>query len=189
MRAASNTMPCELPTLLIVLTMRNTMFYKNSRVKSCRTAPFRPRQGEVDRAAQSLSFPFGFLKALGVSWWKRPIRRSTLYRPEGVRRRGACPERSLRTATVLVPHREGESRSLRQIGRSPEQTRIATCTFLADGHHTGLRLPAAIPTSSVIFDIALVRYPSNEVFMAESCVFCKREVPTRGPLTISEFAN
>ena len=38
----------------------------------------------------------------------------------------------------------------------------------------------AIPTSSAIFDIALVRYASDEVFMIESCVFCKREVPTRG---------
>ena len=38
----------------------------------------------------------------------------------------------------------------------------------------------AIPTSSAIFDIALVRYASDEGFMTESCVFCKREVPTRG---------
>jgi len=38
----------------------------------------------------------------------------------------------------------------------------------------------AIPTPSAIFDAALVRYASDEVFMAESCVFCKREVPTRG---------
>ena len=38
----------------------------------------------------------------------------------------------------------------------------------------------AIPTSSAIFDVALVRYASDEVFMTESCLFCKREVPTRG---------
>jgi hypothetical protein len=38
----------------------------------------------------------------------------------------------------------------------------------------------AIPTSSAIFDAAPVRYASDEVLMAESCVFCKREVPTRG---------
>ena len=38
----------------------------------------------------------------------------------------------------------------------------------------------AIPTSSSIFEVALVRYNSDKVFMTESCVFCKREVPTRG---------
>ena len=38
----------------------------------------------------------------------------------------------------------------------------------------------AIPTSSAIFDVALVRYASCELFMTESCVFCKRHVPTRG---------
>ncbi len=38
----------------------------------------------------------------------------------------------------------------------------------------------AIPTSSAIFDDALVRYASDEIFMTESCVFCKRQVPTRG---------
>jgi hypothetical protein len=38
----------------------------------------------------------------------------------------------------------------------------------------------AIPTSSAIFDIAPVRYDFDRVFMTESCVFCKREVPTHG---------
>ena len=38
----------------------------------------------------------------------------------------------------------------------------------------------AIPTSSAIFEVALVRYASDKVFMTESCVFCKRKVPTRG---------
>ena len=38
----------------------------------------------------------------------------------------------------------------------------------------------AIPTSSAIFEAALVRYDSDKVLMTESCVFCKREVPTRG---------
>jgi hypothetical protein len=33
MSAVSNTMPWELPTLLIVLTIRNTMFYKRHLVK------------------------------------------------------------------------------------------------------------------------------------------------------------
>ena len=34
MSAASNTMPCELPTLVMVFTMRNTMFYERRRVNS-----------------------------------------------------------------------------------------------------------------------------------------------------------
>jgi hypothetical protein len=38
----------------------------------------------------------------------------------------------------------------------------------------------AIPTSSAIFDVAFVRYAAGELFMTESCVFCKRQVPTRG---------
>ena len=38
----------------------------------------------------------------------------------------------------------------------------------------------AIPTSSAIFDVAVVRYASDEDSMADSCAFCKRQVPTRG---------
>ncbi len=38
----------------------------------------------------------------------------------------------------------------------------------------------ASPTLSAIFDVAFVRYAPGELFMTESCVFCKRQVPTRG---------
>ena len=38
----------------------------------------------------------------------------------------------------------------------------------------------AIPTSSAIFDSEPVRYATYEDYMAEPCVFCKRQVPTRG---------
>ena len=45
----------------------------------------------------------------------------------------------------------------------------------------------AIPTSSAIFDVARVRYASDKVLMTESCVFCKRQVPTRGHHVVPRF--
>ena len=43
-----------------------------------------------------------------------------------------------------------------------------------------LPVVGAIPTSSAIFDVAVVRYSSDEDSMAHSCAFCERHVPTRG---------
>ena len=40
----------------------------------------------------------------------------------------------------------------------------------------GQPVVGAIPTSSAIFRAALIRYVCSERFMAQSCVFCKRQV-------------
>jgi hypothetical protein len=44
----------------------------------------------------------------------------------------------------------------------------------------GQPVVGAIPTSSTIFRAALIRNVCSERFMAQSCVFCKRQAPTRG---------
>jgi hypothetical protein len=77
--------------------------------------------------------------------------------------------------SVWFIHRECESRSLRQRWKksgTDEDTALKAAA--------GLTVVGAIPNSSANIDVALVRYASDEVFMTDSCAFCKREVPTRG---------